>query len=148
MMRFDLVDLGLFRHVVEAGLARRCTVQLAYAIGVATPVSVAVELHGTGRVADDVVGAAIGEVFDLSPAGIIRELDLLRPIYASTAAFGHFGRWRDPAVHRWEATPKLAELEDAVARRLFKRRSHRATGSGARGAHRGAPGDARAGAAG
>jgi S-adenosylmethionine synthetase len=103
------------KHVVAAGLARRCTVQLAYAIGRPDPVSLNVDLHGTGRVADDVLTAAIPAVFDLTPAGMLRELDLLRPIYRATAVLGHFGRWRDPAVYAWERTPRCAELRRAVA---------------------------------
>ncbi len=78
----------------QAELARRCEVQLAYAIGVVDPVSVMVDTFGTGVIEDDRLTAAVREVFDLTPRGIIRELDLLRPIYKKTAAFGHFGRRR------------------------------------------------------
>ena len=80
------------KNVVAAGLASRCEVQVAYAIGVAEPVSVMVETFGTGRVADEKIARAIREVFDLKPRAIIEGLDLLRPIYRRTAAFGHFGR--------------------------------------------------------
>lgn len=103
------------KHVVAAGLARRCTVQLSYAIGHDQPVSVAVSLHGTGYVSETVVERAICQIFDLSPAGIIRELDLLRPVYTSTSSLGHFGKYRNPMLHRWEATPKVAELADLIA---------------------------------
>jgi S-adenosylmethionine synthetase len=80
------------KNVVAAGLARRCEVQVAYAIGAAHPVGLFVETFGTGAVADDVLEKAIGTVFDLRPGAIVRDLDLLRPIYAPTAAYGHFGR--------------------------------------------------------
>src|SRR3954469_1819875 len=80
------------KNVVAAGLARRCEVQVAYAIGAAHPVGLFVETFGTGTVADDVLEKAIGSVFDLRPGAIVRDLDLLRPIYAPTAAYGHFGR--------------------------------------------------------
>jgi len=78
--------------VVAAGLARRCTVQLAYAIGVAKPISLFLEFHSTGRVPEDTVEAWLRQNVDLTPAGIIEKLDLRRPIYAATAAGGHFGR--------------------------------------------------------
>lgn len=90
------------RHVVAAGLARRCTLQLAYAIGVAEPVSVSVDTHGTGSRPESEIEAAVREVFDLTPSGIIRDLDLQRPIYTETSSLGHFGPWRDPDAHRWE----------------------------------------------
>jgi S-adenosylmethionine synthetase len=80
------------KNVVAAGLARRCEVQVAYAIGAAHPVGLFVETFGTGSVSDDVLEKAIGSVFDLRPGAIVRDLDLLRPIYAPTAAYGHFGR--------------------------------------------------------
>jgi S-adenosylmethionine synthetase len=80
------------KNVVAAGLAKRCEVQVAYAIGAAHPVGLFVETFGTGRVADDVLEKAITTVFDLRPGAIVRDLDLLRPIYAATAAYGHFGR--------------------------------------------------------
>ena len=103
------------KHIVAAGLARRCTVQLSYAIGRAEPVSIGIDLHGTGRAPEEAVVDAVAKVFDLTPAGIIRELDLLRPIYEPTATFGHFGPWRDPAAHRWEATPRIADLKTACS---------------------------------
>ena len=102
------------KNVVAAGLARRCTVQVAYAIGVAEPVSVSVDLHGTGSVPEDAVERAIPDVFDLTPASIIADLDLLRPMYTETSSLGHFGRWRDPDVYLWEGTERAAELEAAA----------------------------------
>ena len=80
------------KNIVAAGLARRCEVELAYAIGVAEPVSVLVDTQGTGKVADEALEAAVRQVFDLRPTAIIRELDLRRPIYRQTAAYGHMGR--------------------------------------------------------
>ena len=99
------------KHVVAAGLARRCTVQLAYAIGRAEPISVGVDLHGTGKVAESRLASALPRVFDLTPGGIIAALDLTRPIFARTSAYGHFGR-DDPAF-TWEATPRIEELQRA-----------------------------------
>ena len=87
-------------NVVAANLAERCTVQLAYAIGVAEPVSVAVDTHRTGTVGDEVIGRAIQDCFDLTPGGIISALNLLRSVYADTSSLGHFGRWRDPEPAR------------------------------------------------
>ena len=98
------------KNIVAARLADRCTVQMAYAIGVAEPVSVNVETYGTGAVPDAALADAVRAEWDLTPAGIIRDLDLLRPIYADTAALGHFGRWRSPAVHRWERLDKAPAL--------------------------------------
>jgi S-adenosylmethionine synthetase len=80
------------KHIVAAGLADRCEIQVAYAIGVAHPLSVNVETFGTGRLPDESLGALIGQLFDLRPGAIIRDLDLRRPIYLPTAAYGHFGR--------------------------------------------------------
>ncbi|MFC1854892.1 methionine adenosyltransferase, partial [Candidatus Dependentiae bacterium] len=98
------------KNVVAAGLAKRCTVQIAYAIGVAEPVSVYVDTHGTGKINDEEIGKKIAMVFDLTPAGIIKGLDLLRPIYAPTSSLGHFGKWRDSATYNWEKTDKVDEL--------------------------------------
>ncbi len=92
------------KNVVAAGLADRCEVQLAYVIGMATPVSVAIETYGTGTVDDDVIERLIRQHFDLRPGAIIRDLDLRRPIYRQVAAYGHFGR-EDLSVP-WEATDK------------------------------------------
>ena len=101
------------KNVVAAGLARRCQIQLAYAIGVAEPVSVLVETFGTGVVADDILGQAVKQVFDFRPAAIIRDLDLRRPIYRKLAAYGHMGR-EDLGV-RWEDTDRVDALRQAVA---------------------------------
>jgi S-adenosylmethionine synthetase len=102
------------KTVVAAGLARTCTVQLAYAIGVAEPVSISVDVHGTGAVPEGAIEQAVRRVFDLTPAGIIRDLNLLRPIYTDTSSLGHFGRWRDPAVYLWEGTDRAGELAGAA----------------------------------
>lgn len=96
------------KNVVAAGLARRCEVQVSYAIGVAEPVSLSVETFGTGRVADDVIVQLIREHFDLRPDAIIRDLDLRRPIYQQIAAYGHFGR--DDIDLPWERTDKADQL--------------------------------------
>ena len=100
------------KNVVAAGLAERCQVQLAYAIGVAKPVSVLVETFGTGKVEDDILGAAVEKVFDLRPTAIIRDLDLRKPIYRKLAAYGHIGR-EDLGV-RWEETDRTEQLLKAV----------------------------------
>ncbi len=100
------------KNVVAAGLARRCEVQIAYAIGVANPVSVHVETFGTGTVSDEKLVDAINQVFDLRPAAIIRDLDLLRPIYRKLAAYGHMGR-EDLGVN-WEKTDRTEALLKAV----------------------------------
>ena len=100
------------KNVVAAGLARRCQVQLAYAIGVAKPVSVMVDTFGTGTVADDALARAVEQVFDLRPAAIIRDLDLRRPIYRQLAAYGHMGR-TDLNV-TWENTDRVDALRAAV----------------------------------
>ena len=100
------------KNVVAAGLAKRCQVQLAYAIGVAKPVSVLVETFGTGKVDDGVLSDAVNKVFDLRPSAIIRELDLKKPIYQKLAAYGHMGR-EDLGV-RWEDTDKVEALLEAV----------------------------------
>jgi S-adenosylmethionine synthetase len=96
------------KNIVAAGLADRCEVQVAYAIGVARPVSLMVNTFGTGRVSDEVIVEVIGKHFDLRPKGIIQSLDLLRPIYRKTAAYGHFGR--DEPEFTWEAIDKAAAL--------------------------------------
>ncbi|MFG3122344.1 methionine adenosyltransferase [Streptomyces sp. NPDC017615] len=100
------------KNVVAAGLASRCEVQVAYAIGRAEPVGLFIETFGTHRVGVDAIGKAVDEVFDLRPAAIIRDLDLLRPIYARTAAYGHFGR--ELPDFTWERTDR-AEALRAVA---------------------------------
>ncbi len=100
------------KNVVAAGLARRCEVQVAYAIGKAAPVGVFVETFGTGIVSDELIQKAVLEVFDLRPAAIIRELDLLRPIYAATSAYGHFGR--ELPEFTWERTDRVDALKAAA----------------------------------
>ena len=97
------------KNVVAAGLAEKCEVQIAYSIGVANPVSVFVETFGTGKVSDEKLAGAIEKTFPLKPADIIKHLDLLRPIYKKTAAYGHFGR-NDPDF-TWEKTDKVEELK-------------------------------------
>ena len=100
------------KNVVAAGLAKRCQVQLAYAIGVARPVSVRIDTFGTGTVSEDKLAEAVSRVFDLRPAAIIRELDLRRPIYRQTAAYGHFGRTDIDLP--WEHTNKIDALKAAL----------------------------------
>lgn len=100
------------KNIVAAGLARRAEVQVAYAIGVAKPVGVFVETFGTGVVPDEKIQAAVLEVFDLRPAAILRDLDLRRPIYAKTAAYGHFGR--ELPEFTWERTDRADALKAAV----------------------------------
>ena len=106
----------LAKNVVAAKLAERCTIQLSYAIGVAQPLSIYVDLHDTGTVEEAAVEEALRKVMDLSPSGIRRHLDLNRPIYARTAAYGHFGRkpGRDGAFS-WEKTDLVKAIKDAVA---------------------------------
>jgi S-adenosylmethionine synthetase len=100
------------KNVVAAGLARRCEVQVAYAIGKAHPVGLFVETFGTGTVPDSAIQSAVLEVFDLRPAAIIADLDLLRPIYSQTAAYGHFGR--DLPDFTWERTDRAEALQSAA----------------------------------
>ena len=103
------------KNIVAAGLARRCEVQVAYAIGVSQPVSLMVDTFGTGVIDDDRIAALVQEHFDLRPKGIIQMLDLLRPIYTKTAAYGHFGR--EEPEFTWERTDKAAVLRDAAGLR-------------------------------
>ena len=105
----------LAKNVVAAGLADRCTIQLSYAIGVAQPLSIYVDTHGTGKVSDAALEAAIPEVMDLTPRGIRTHLDLNKPIYARTAAYGHFGRkaGRDGSFS-WEKTDLVKAMKAAV----------------------------------
>jgi S-adenosylmethionine synthetase len=100
------------KHIVAAGLAERCEIQVAYAIGVAHPLSVFVETFGTGSIADEEIGKLVSEIFDLRPGAIIRELKLRRPIYKQVAAYGHFGR--DDLELPWESLSKLEELKEAA----------------------------------
>ena len=101
------------KNIVAAGLAEKCTVQLAYAIGVAEPVSVYVDTHGTGKVDEDKLAEAVRKNFDLTPKGIITALDLRRPIFKQTAKFGHFGRTNDEFT--WERTDKADALMGALS---------------------------------
>ena len=100
------------KNIVAAGLARKCELQLAYAIGVPQPVSILVDTFGTGTVPDEVISKAVSQVFDLTPAGIIRDLDLRKPIYRQVAAYGHMGR-EDLDV-TWERTDRVEALKKAI----------------------------------
>ena len=100
------------KNIVAAGLARQCQVQLSYAIGVARPINVTVYTEGTGRVSDARIAELVNAHFDLRPRGIIRMLDLLRPIYRKTAAYGHFGR--DEPEFTWEASDRIEALRNAA----------------------------------
>jgi S-adenosylmethionine synthetase len=100
------------KHVVASGAARRCEIQVAYAIGVAQPVSIMIDTFGTSEVDPARIERAVREVFDLRPAAIVRDLDLRRPIYRRTAAYGHFGRSEEGFT--WEVTSRLAELKAAL----------------------------------
>jgi len=98
------------KNIVAAGLAERCEIQLAYAIGVPFPVSVMVDTFGTGNADESAITDAVKEVFDLTPAGIIKTLDLYRPIYQETASYGHFGRNQ----FSWEKTDKIDAIKKAM----------------------------------
>jgi S-adenosylmethionine synthetase len=100
------------KNVVAAGLADRCEIQVAYAIGVAHPLSINVETFGTGKIADEKIAKLISEHFDLRPGAIIRDLDLRRPIYRKTAAYGHFGR--EDQGFTWEKTDRSTQLREAA----------------------------------
>jgi S-adenosylmethionine synthetase len=100
------------KHVVASGAARRCEIQVAYAIGVARPVSIMVETFGTEAVSHEAIVKAVNEVFDLRPAAIVRDLDLRRPIYRRTAAYGHFGR--SEKEFTWESLSRLEDFTSAV----------------------------------
>jgi S-adenosylmethionine synthetase len=105
------------KNVVAAGLARRCEVQVAYAIGKAQPVGLYVETFGTEKHDVDKIRAAINATFDLRPAAIVEDLDLLRPIYRPTAAYGHFGRTSADGVENaftWERTDRVEALQSAL----------------------------------
>ena len=108
----------LAKNIVAAGLARRCTIQLAYAIGVSEPLSLYVDTHGTGTVGDDEIEAAIGRIAKLgrlTPRGIRTHLGLNKPIYAPTAAYGHFGRKPEGDFFPWERTDLVDDLKAALA---------------------------------
>ena len=100
------------KNIVAAGLADRCEIQISYAIGVAEPTSISVNTFGTGKLSDDTIVKLVREHFDLRPAGLIEMLDLKRPIYRATAAYGHFGR--EEPNFTWERTDKAAELKAAL----------------------------------
>ena len=100
------------KNIVAAGLARQCQVQVSYAIGVARPINITVYTEGTGVIPDDKIAALVNAHFDLRPKGIVQMLDLLRPIYTKTAAYGHFGR--EEPEFTWERTDKAAELRAAA----------------------------------
>jgi len=100
------------KNIVAAGLAERCEVQVSYAIGVAEPTSISVETFGTGKISEDRLVTIIRDIFDLRPKGLIAMLDLLKPIYLPTAAYGHFGRTEDS--FSWEKTDKIDELRSAA----------------------------------
>ncbi|MEM1416370.1 MAG: methionine adenosyltransferase domain-containing protein, partial [Myxococcota bacterium] len=98
------------KNIVAAKVAKRCEVQVAYAIGVAKPVGVYVTTFGTGTASDEKIAKVVSKLFDFRPAALIETLDLLRPIYGPTAAYGHFGRSAFP----WEKTDRAEELADAL----------------------------------
>jgi S-adenosylmethionine synthetase len=101
------------KNIVAAGLAARCEVQVAYAIGVPKPVAVRVDTFGTGKAADTAIASAVTKLFDLSPLGIIKELNLRRPLYRQTAVYGHFGRTDIDAP--WESTRRAADLAEELS---------------------------------
>src|SRR5690606_35251857 len=105
----------LAKNVVAAGLADRCTIQLSYAIGVAKPLSIYVDTHGTGKVDEAAIEQALGNTMDLTPRGIRQHLDLNKPIFARTAAYGHFGRKPDnDGGFSWEKTDLADAIKKAV----------------------------------
>jgi len=102
------------KNVVAAGLATHCEVQFAYAIGYPDPVSVSVDTFGTGQVSDEVITEAVKAVFSFKPAGIVKQLKLLRPIFSATTNYGHFGKTDDLETITWEKTDKVKALQRAV----------------------------------
>jgi S-adenosylmethionine synthetase len=100
------------KNIVAAGLARQCQIQVSYAIGVAKPTSISIDTFGTGKIPNEKIAELVLEHFDLRPKGIVQQLDLLRPIYSKTAAYGHFGR--EEPEFSWERTDK-AEILRAAA---------------------------------
>ena len=101
------------KNIVAAGLAEKCLVQVAYAIGVAEPTSISINTFNTGKVDDELIVALVREHFDLRPFGITRMLNLLQPMYKQTAAYGHFGREGSDTAFTWEKTDKVQVLKDA-----------------------------------
>ena len=102
------------KNLVAAGAASRCEVQVAYAIGVAHPVSIMVETFGTENVDPEKINSAVHEVFDLRPGAILRDLDLRKPIYRKTAAYGHFGRTGEDGEFPWENTDRVDDVKSAL----------------------------------
>jgi S-adenosylmethionine synthetase len=102
------------KNVVAAGAAGRCEVQVAYAIGMARPISVLIETFGTETVDRAKIHTAVEEIFDLRPAAILRDLELRRPIYRATAAYGHFGRPSEDGMFTWERTDRVDDLKSAL----------------------------------
>ena len=102
------------KNIVAAGLARRAEVQVAYAIGYPEPVSVLVDTFGTGTVDEERIAKAVRKVFGLKPAQIVEQLNLLRPIYEATSAYGHFGRTEDLDNFTWERTDRAEALKNAI----------------------------------
>jgi S-adenosylmethionine synthetase len=100
------------KHVVASGAARRCEIQVAYAIGVAQPVSIMVDTFGTEEVDPEAIAKGVRDVFDLRPAAIIRDLDLRQPVYRRTAAYGHFGRSEEGFT--WEIVSRLDDMKSAL----------------------------------
>jgi S-adenosylmethionine synthetase len=100
------------KNIVAAGLAERCEIQVSYAIGVAEPTSISIDTFGTGKIEDQKIEELVREFFDLRPRGLVKMLDLLRPIYSGTAAYGHFGR--ENPEFSWEQTDKADVLKDAA----------------------------------
>jgi S-adenosylmethionine synthetase len=105
---------NVVKKIVAAGLAQRCEIQFAYAIGFPEPVSVLVETFGTGTVSPEKIEKAVRETFSFKPANIIKELNLLRPIYGKTTNYGHFGKTDDLDALTWERTDKAEALKKAV----------------------------------
>ena len=101
------------KNIVAAGLAQRCEIQVSYAIGVAEPTSISLDTFGTGKLSDDKIVQLVREHFDLRPSGLIEMLDLKRPIYQTTAAYGHFGRTEE--TFSWEKTDRAELLAQALA---------------------------------
>jgi len=101
------------KNIVAAGLAKRCEIQFAYAIGYPDPVSVAVDTFGTGATSDEAITDAVQQVFSFKPAAIVKQLNLLRPIYSKTTNYGHFGKVEDTESITWEKTDKAAALKKA-----------------------------------
>jgi S-adenosylmethionine synthetase len=131
------------KNIVAAGLARECLIQVSYAIGVARPTSIMVDTFGTGAISDDRLSEIVQLAFDLRPKAIIQSLDLLRPIYQKTAAYGHFGR--DEPEFSWEATDKVEARASAPFRKGRSRQPVSAWAGGPQRGARATPGRRRSG---